>query len=77
MKSNGSKFEYICYDNWQIGAIYEKKTKDGIITLGRLVNKGLIGKFYDPVIVLTFERADGKQYQHLVLFNSNYRCCSK
>jgi len=70
------KFEHIYYDNWYPGAIYEKKVKDGVIMLGRLVSKSLSGRVYDPDIVLTFERADGTTYQHLVEFDSSYRCCN-
>ena len=69
------KFEHIYYDNWQLGAIYERKVKSNVIMLGRLVNKSLTGRTYDPDIILTFERVDGTQYQHLVVFDSSYRCC--
>jgi hypothetical protein len=70
------KFNHIYYDDWQIGATYERRVKDGVISLGRLVSKGLTGRTYDPDIILTFERADGTRYQHLVEFDSSYRCCN-
>lgn len=68
-----AKFQHIYYDDWQIGATYERKTKDGVVPLGQLIEKSLCGSPRDPDIKLTFQRADGTQYQHVMEFDSSYR----
>lgn len=71
-KSN-SNFHHIYFDDWQHGSVYERKTKDGVISMGKLVEKKLSGRTYDPDMLLTFERVDGTKYKHTVAFDSSYR----
>ena len=68
-----SKFEHIYFDDWQLGANYERKVKNGVVSLGKLVKKELCGRSYDPDISLTFESNDGATYQHTMEFDSSYR----
>jgi len=71
--SSENKFGHIYYDDWQIGATYERKTKDGVIYLGKLIKKELTGRTYDPDISLYFESPNGTQYNHIMDFDHSYR----
>ena len=71
--SGKSEFAHINYADWQVGAVYERMIKGDVVLLGRLVGKNLSGRTYDPKFVLTFELADGTQWQHLMQFDASYR----
>jgi hypothetical protein len=71
-----SEFGHIYFDKWQIDATYERRVKDRVIPLGRLVKKELCGRPYDPDILLTFESSNGTKYTHMMEFDSSYRCCN-
>ena len=66
-------FGHIYYADWQYGATYERKTKNGIINLGKLVDKELTGRTYDQDIVLTFESTNGTKYTYTMVFDNSYR----
>jgi len=68
-----SGFAHIYYDDWQIGANYERMVKGKVIPLGRLIDKKYCGRVYDSDMVMTFERADGTQWEHMIEFDSSYR----
>ncbi len=77
---NNNKYAHIYYDDWKPGSSYERRITDGkvikVIQLGKLVSKTLSGRTYDPDIVLIFEGLNGTQHQHVVEFDSSYRCIS-
>ncbi len=65
-------FKHIYYNDWEIGASYERKVKKDIVYLGTLVSKELIGRPYDEDIKLKFDN-DGKIIEHVMDFDRSYR----
>ena len=73
MASASDPFVHIYYKDWETGYTYERQVNGCVIMLGRLVDKSLYGRTYDPEILLTFERIDGTTYQHRMEFDYSYR----
>lgn len=68
-------FGHIYFDDWKIGASYERylKKEKQVIDLGKAVAKELYGAPQDPDIKITFQRADGTIYKHVMEFDYSYR----
>jgi hypothetical protein len=68
------EFRFIYYDEYEIGKMYEEKTRDGrIVLLGVLVKKELTGRVYDQDIELTFRDEKGNLNIMEVDFGHKYR----
>jgi hypothetical protein len=67
-----NKFTHIYFNDWEVGAMYERNVKGSIVQLGTLVSKELVGRPYDQDIKLTFNN-NGSETIHIMEFDQSYR----
>jgi hypothetical protein len=70
--SQSNDFRHIYFNDWVIGSQCQRKVNNTIVNMGIVVGKELVGRQYDPDIMLTLEK-DGEKYTHIMEFDSSYR----
>jgi hypothetical protein len=72
MANKDDGFGHIYYDDWKIGFEYERRIRDNIEYLGKVISKEAIGPPYNQDISIKFEK-NGEKYTHIIAFDHSYR----